>query len=264
MGSVMRVGLIGNGGIARACRDSLAAELIEFTTLARSEPDQGQHSGRYVGSLDELLASRPDVVVECAGHGAVRDHAQAVLKSGIPIFIVSIGALADSELHRTLREMAELSGASLMLIPGAIGGLDALEAARIGGLDSVRYRASKPTRAWRGTTAETMVDLKRIDRPTTFYTGTAREAALTFPQNSNVAAAIALAGIGFEETIVELIADPLSARNVHEIAFEGRDGRCRIEIEGNPSPDNPKTSMLTAHSVARALLGFRQRGGCQS
>lgn len=260
----MRVGLIGNGGIARACRASLAAEPIEFITLTRSVATDEAQDGRFVATLEDLLAERPDVVVECAGHGAVRDHAKAVLEAGIPIVIVSIGALADSDLHRCLRDAADRSGAGLLLVPGAVGGLDALEAARIGGLDSVRYRASKPTRAWRDTAAETMVNLDRIDQPTIFYTGSAREAALTFPQNSNVAAAIALAGVGFEETTVELVADPVSARNVHEIAFEGRDGRCRIEIEGNPSPDNPKTSMLTAHSVARTLLGLHRRGGCHS
>lgn len=263
MAGALQVGLIGNGGIARACRASLAAELIAFTTLSRTDAGLEPHDGQLVGSLDELLATRPDIVVECAGHGAVRDHAQRVLEAGIPIIIVSIGALADAELHGRLRTTAAQTGASLLLVPGAIGGLDALEAARIGGLDSVRYRASKPTRAWQGTAAETMINLDQIDQPTTFYTGSAREAALTFPQNSNVAAAIALAGVGFEETRVELVADPLSACNVHEIAFEGGDGRCRIEIEGNPSPDNPKTSMLTAHSVARTLLDFYKRRACQ-
>jgi aspartate dehydrogenase len=88
------------------------------------------------------------------------------------------------------------------------------------------------------------------------YRGTAGEAALLYPQNANVAAAVALAGLGFEKTEVELVADPEAPGNVHEIEAEGAAGRFAIQLQGKPSRSNPKTSALAALSVARALINL--------
>ena len=91
---------------------------------------------------------------------------------------------------------------------------------------------------------------------TVLYRGTAGEAALLYPQNANVAAAVALAGLGFDATEVELVADPAAPGNVHEIEAEGAAGRFAIQLQGKPSRTNPKTSALAALSVARALFAF--------
>jgi aspartate dehydrogenase len=256
---MLKVGLIGNGGIARTCRKALAEQAggrAEITAILVRAGCSDDEDLPLVDSLEALIASRPDVIAECAGHGAVRAFGTAVLEAGIPLVVVSVGALADADLHARLLS-AEAAGGSRMILPsGAIGGLDALHAAQLGGLDEVRYRGRKPALAWTGTPAESQFALHALTEPTVIFRGNAREAALTYPKNSNVAAAVALAGLGFDDTTVELIADPLSQRNVHEISFTGRDGMCRIEIEGNPSPDNPKTSMLTAHSLASTLLNL--------
>ena len=74
-----------------------------------------------------------------------------------------------------------------------------------------------------------------------------------FPKNANIAATTALAGIGFEETEVELVADPAVTQNVHRIRAEGVFGSMETEIKANPSPDNPKTSHMAALSIMRVL-----------
>ena len=250
---MLRIAFIGDGSIAHAARAALGAGFSFGPHLVRPGRGDGHDC---VESLDDLLAARPDLVVECAGHEAVRLYGARVLRAGVPLMIVSIGALADRAIERELAEAEAEGGARLILPAGAVGGMDALSAAKLGGLERVTYRACKPALAWQGSPAEEAVQLDTLTAPTMFFRGSARQAAMAFPKNSNVAATVALAGLGFDDTAVELIADPVSARNVHEIRFEGADGAGRIEIEGRPSPDNPKTSLLTAHSVAREVLNF--------
>ena len=210
-----------------------------------------------VESLEELLSREPGVVVECASHDAVVQHAEAILRRGVDLILISTGALADAPLHRRLQDAALRAGSRLILAPGAMGGLDALAAARLGGLSRVCYRGRKPPVAWRGTAAEQLIDLGNVVSATLFYRGNAREAALSYPKNSNVAATVALAGLGFERTEVELIADPEITGNLHELSFEGSFGRVDLEILGSPSPGNPKTSVLTAYSILRILTNMR-------
>jgi aspartate dehydrogenase len=207
-----------------------------------------------VQSADALVALAPEIVVEAAGHDALASHGAEVLARGIDLVVASTGALADAELFEHLRSAAAKGHARMLLPAGAIGGIDAIAAMRLSGLAAVRYRSVKPPIAWRGTPAERLLDLDRLDSRTCFYTGRARAAALEYPQNANVAATIALAGLGFEATLVELVADPEAPGNLHEIEAEGASGRIAIRLQGKPSASNPKTSALTALSVARAVV----------
>jgi aspartate dehydrogenase len=255
-------GLIGCGGMARDVINALDAESpseeVEIAgALARpGRVDIAREAFPDIEifeTLDELLAQGLDIVAEVASQHAVAQYGEQVLRNGVDFLVISVGALADAELFDRLAAAAE-SGNSRMLLPaGAIGGLDAIAAMRLGRLSSARYRSRKPPAAWRGSPAEKVVDLDKLARATVLYSGTAREAALLYPQNANVAAAVAIAGLGFEQTQVELVADPDAPGNVHEIEVEGAAGRFAITLQGKPSLTNPKTSALAALSVARAL-----------
>ncbi|MBT0668143.1 aspartate dehydrogenase [Novosphingobium profundi] len=250
-----RIGLIGDGGISRAVREALGAGSSIVGILARC-PREGLDEDLRVESVAGLLARRPDVIVECAGHEAVRAYGADVLRAGLTLMIVSTGALADPTLADELARAAEEGGAQLVLASGAMAGIEGLAAARLGGLERVRYVGRKPALAWRGTPAQDVLDLATLTEPTVFYRGDAREAALQYPKNSNVAATVALAGVGFDRTEVELVADPTITTNVHELSFDGADGSFVVRIAGAPSAANPKTSALTAHSIVRLLHGM--------
>ena len=143
--------------------------------------------------------------------------------------------------------------AKVRLVAGALPGVDALAAAKLAGLDSVTLTSSKPPLAWKGTPADSTHNLDKITAPTVLYSGNARDAALTFPKNANVAATAALAGIGFEKTRIMLVADPSVTQNVHRLEASGAFGTMSLEIHANPSPDNPKTSHMAALSIMRVL-----------
>src|SRR5262249_4169644 len=207
-----------------------------------------------VEALDELLARKPTLVAEVAGQAAVAEHADAVLRRGIDCLLISVGALADAALLGRLKSAAREGNSRMLLPAGAVGGIDAVGAVALAGLRRGLSRPANPPLAWRGSPAERLVDLGKLSERTVLYTGTAGEAALLYPQNANVAAAVALAGLGFDATEVELVADPDAPGNIHEIEAEGAAGRFAIQLQGKPSRTNPKTSALAAFSVARALL----------
>ena len=202
------------------------------------------------------LTKLPDLVVDCAGHPGLLGHGAAFLRRGVPVLSASLGALADQDVYLDLQSAAQDGQTQLHLASGAIGALDALSAAKIGGLDEVRYTGVKPPQSWRGTKAEAVVDLDALNGPATLFEGSARGAALNYPKNANVAAAVALAGLGFDQTQACLIADPKAAGNTHTISAKGSFGTFEFSICGASLPDTPRTSALAAMSMVDRI--FRQ------
>lgn len=257
----LRVGVIGMGAIGdRVARALLERpERVEWVGALVQQPER--HARRFADGaplitdrLDALLSTCPDLVVECAGHSAVVRHGRAVLLAGTDLLLVSAGALADDSLLQQLQQAAATASSHLSVVSGAVGGIDWLRAARRAGTLQVLYRSRKPPLAWRGSEAESLLDLAHVTEATVFFRGTAREAARRFPRNANVAATIALATCGLDATHVELCADPNTADNLHEVEAAGACGRLSLALRNSPDPDNPRTSAITAYSAIDAIL----------
>ncbi|MEE2720772.1 MAG: aspartate dehydrogenase [Pseudomonadota bacterium] len=256
----MNVLLIGYGAIAQEVLkhigpDGDARITAILVRTGRVEEVRAAVSDRgieVVSSFDDLTVS-PKLVAECAGHAGVREYGADALRRGMDFLVISIGVLADTALYEELLAAAKEGGAKLVLAAGAVAGADALAAARVGGLSKVTYTSRKPPGAWKGTPAEEVCDLDALETETALYEGGADEAATRYPQNANVAATIALAGAGFGDTKVRLVADPEAGGNIHQVHAEGMFGAVDIEIRGKPLPDNPKTSTLAAHSVVAEI-----------
>ena len=260
-----RIALIGYGAIARILVDRLrehdpdGAVRIVGVLVREGRVDETRSvlgsDISVVSAIGDLVRQSPNLVVECAGQGAVAEYGETVLRAGIDLMVISTGALADAGTRARLSDTAGRTGARLILPAGAIAGIDGLNALRIGGLDSVRYISAKPPLAWRGTPAEQDFDLGAITERTVLYTGPASEAARLYPKNANLAATVALAGLGMDRTEIQLVADPAVApHNVGRIEAAGRFGQLTVECRGLPAPDNPKTSATTALSLAYAIL----------
>jgi aspartate dehydrogenase len=259
----MHLGLIGYGSIGRALVALLTVEdVTKITVLVRStalNAPEFSASGipiQFVTSLTDLLKNEPLVVVECAGHTAIATYAQAILEAGTDLIVASVGAFADADLHDIVNATTKAGGAKLILPTGAIGGLDLLQVLATHGDVDVTYRGVKPPQAWKGSQAETITDLDALTEPLTFFQGSGREAALSYPKNANVVAALALSGAGFDTMKVALIADPSATTNTH--AFEVTSPLCRytIEIANTATADNPRTSMTTVASLQKLVLDY--------
>ena len=262
----MRVGLLGGGVIARLFLEHARRgemENAEVVAIAgRSEASRGKALARECGvpfviGAKELIEARPEVVIEAASHDAVREHAEALLSSGIGVIVLSGGALCDDALRERLERAANDRRAPLYVPSGGIGGLDALKAACAAGVDEVSIAVTKPPAAWKGIPyVERMnIDLDRLEGPVTLFEGSAREGVPHFPANVNIAAVLSLAGIGFDRTRLKVVADPALRFNTHFITVRGATGIIDLRFESVPSPDNPKTAMLACYS---ALAAFRQ------
>lgn len=197
--------------------------------------------------------ARPDLLLECAGHAAIEQHVLPALARGIPALVASVGALSAPGMAERIEAAAVTGGTWVELLPGAMGGIDALAAAKIGGLDAVTYTGRKPPAAWAGTTADQLCDLAALSEAFCIFVGSAREAAQRYPKNANVAATLSLAGLGLDQTRVRLFADPAVTENQHQVEAHGAFGSLELILRGKPLEANPKTSALTVYSVVRAV-----------
>lgn len=264
-----RLGIIGFGAISQSLIEVLRAQEQTYDSLAvlvtqRTAQEVQVKAAALCGGMvhdvvatsnpETFIATRPDLVVECAGHSAVSAYIKPLCDAGIDVVLASVGALSDPELYDLVRDAARNSSAQVHLPAGAIGGIDVLAAARLSGIKSVVYTGRKPAGAWVGTPAEERLDLTALTEPAVIFDGSAREAAQAYPKNANVAATLALAGIGMNETQVRLIADPSATRNTHEYSVVSEATEYSMCLTGKASALNPKTSMTTVYSLARAVL----------
>ena len=264
----MKVGIIGGGSIARLFIEHIRRGDLGRTRVValagRGDGSRGQSLARkfripFVIGPKALLAKKPDVVIEAASHDSVREYGEAVLRKGVGLIVLSCGALCDDALRGRLERAAAKGGASLTVPSGGIGGLDALKAACVAGVDEVTISVTKPSAAWKGIAyvEKLGVDLDGLREPRVLFEGTAREGVPHFPANVNIAAVLSMAGIGFDQTRLKVVADPALRYNTHYIEVKGKTGRFSIKLENVPAPDNPKTAWLACYSALAALKAVR-------
>jgi aspartate dehydrogenase len=255
----LRLAFVGWGAIATRTAELLSerqapVDIVAVAVRDAAKPRPGLPAGAHlISAPDELAGLDLDMVIEAAGRASVPVWGEAALRHARRLAVSSTSAFCNEALLGRLVEVARGNGSQLVIPPGALGGMDALAAASAVRIDAVVHSIVKPPRAWRGTAAETLLDLDMLTKPKIFFAGTAREAADAFPQNANVAVISALAGIGLDRTRVELVADPAASRNAHRIAASGAFGRMEMLFENEPLKTNPKSSELTALNLVRLV-----------
>lgn len=257
----MKIGMIGTGAIGTFLLEKINKEMVipgahisaifderRKSTLTLETLSNKYNTNRY-NDLESFLSSSINIVVECANIQVVKKYAGKIIREK-DLFLISVGALADMNLTKNLQMLTKQHERKIYLPSGAIGGLDILRAANVlNGIETVKLTTRKPSHA---------LGHENLEKAKTIFQGSAQEAIDNFPKNANIAVIISLAGIGVDQTKVEIIADPMIQKNVHQLRAAGDFGKLTLELENNASPTNPKTSYLTALSILSSLKSLDQ------
>lgn len=198
--------------------------------------------------LETMLAMKPDYIVETASVEWVRENAVKVLKSGVSLVVISIGAFADLTFYEQAKAAAIKGGAKIHLASGAIGGFDVLQtvslmahAQKLAETSSIETHTGckgfMPTPVWEDAL---------LTEQKTVFTGNAKEAIATFPRRVNVAVATSLATTGPDVTQVIMHSVP---------NWQGDDHKITAEIDGIKAVVDiySRTSAIAGWSVVALL-----------
>lgn len=256
-----KVAIAGFGAIGKVLAKRLVDGLPGFELAAIGARDAAKTAreaetllGRKVPVVPATeLGGRAEILLEAVPTAAFRGVVEPALMAGMSVVTVSGAALLD---NMDLGDVAARHGGRLVLATGAIVGLDAIKAMALGQIDSVRMITRKPPKslATAKQVVEQGIDVLSLTQPLRLFEGSARDAARNFPANVNVAAAVALAGIGPDRTRIEIWADPGVERNTHVVTVEADVARIEVSIANVPSPANPGTGRITAPSMLAAMI----------
>ncbi|MDT2023887.1 aspartate dehydrogenase [Methylocella sp. CPCC 101449] len=254
----MRIAIAGLGAVGKTVARKLADGLPGLTLAAIAVRDHDKALAWLkqegitcpLASLDELPAVS-DVVVECAPPALLDQIVTPMLRAGKQVMVLSASALLP---RADLVDLARATGGRIIVPTGALVGFDAVSAAAQGSIETVEIVTRKPPKGLAGAPylVENAIRIDGITAPLCVFKGNARQAAVAFPANVNVIAALSLAGIGPERTQVEVWADPTLTRNCHQIRVVADSASFSMTMENIPS-ENPATGRITALSVIAAL-----------
>jgi aspartate dehydrogenase len=255
----VKIGIAGFGTIGQVVGSRLdagikGAELVAVSSgnLEKAQSNMALYKNPVQVTTSEELAELADIVIECAPTSAFLSVAEPVLKAGKILVTVSGAAILE---HPEIVETASKNGGRIILATGALLGLDAVRAAANGEIYSVDMITRKPPTSLLKAkyVVENNIDLSNLKEPVQLFKGSAKEGAMAFPSNVNVAAALGLAGVGADKTNLEIWADPTKDRNTHYINVDADSARFSLTIENIPTVENPGTGRITALSVIAAL-----------
>lgn len=259
--SVRSVAIGGLGAIGFTVARALDHDPRGFDLVAVAAKDGAGAQAKVAGFrkpprvVDAAELAEADIVVEAAPAAAFETIVLPAIDRGRTLVVASVGALI---LRPHLIERARTTGARIVVPSGALAGLDAIRALALDNISTLTLETRKRPQGLAGAPylERQGIDVTAIHEATCIFRGNALEAAAGFPANANVAAALALAGIGPERTRVEIWADPMVTANTHTIRIDADAARITVSVESVPSPDNPRTSKIAPLSILACLHGL--------
>lgn len=178
-------------------------------------------------TLEELLAMKPDYVVEAASPMAMKELALPALKGGASVVTLSIGALADTVFYNEVMETARANGTRVYVVSGATGGFDVLRTAALMGDATAKFFNEKGPNALKGTAVydEALQNEQRV-----VFSGNASEAIAQFPTKVNVAVAASLASVGPENMKMSMQSTPGFVGDTQRVEIKNEQVHAVIDV----------------------------------
>ncbi len=259
----LRMGIVGCGAIGSSLAKAIAKDFsgqVDLVALYDVDILKAKRLSRMiyknkdlaVNNLEQLI-NRAKLVIESAAAASSWGIAKNALVRGRDVMIMSIGGIVSH--FDKLRDLAKSKNCKVYIPSGAISGIDALKAAKLGRIKKVILTTRKNPISFKGVKyiEKKRINLGKIRKDKVLFSGMAKEAVKYFPQNINVAAVLSIGGIGENRTKVKIIASPRTKKNIHEIYIESRAARIFTRTENILHPDNPKTSYLAVLSAVATL-----------
>ncbi|MCX5707188.1 MAG: aspartate dehydrogenase [Candidatus Omnitrophica bacterium] len=258
----LKIGIVGCGAIGSSLAKVIVRDFAkdaQLTALYDIDKSKSIKLSRLLkkkslGVRDlSLLIKKSRLVIEASSAKSSWDISRKALSSGRDIMIMSVGGVVSNSGQ--LRRLAIINNCKVYIPSGAICGVDALKAARVGKIKKVTLTTRKNPLSFKGVKyiEEKGISLSKIKNDKVLFSGLAKDAVKYFPQNINVAAVLSMAGIGQNKTRVNIIASPKVSKNIHEIRIEAGAGNVFSRTENILHPDNPKTSFLAVLSAIATL-----------
>lgn len=199
------------------------------------------------------LIRKSDLIIESATKNIVNDilSNKNLDNKNKKLLIMSTGGLTTN-----LDLLNKIKNCEILLPSGAIAGLDAIKSVS-GKIKSLTLTTTKPVKGLEGAPylVNNKINLSGLKEKKVIFEGNLKEAVNGFPQNINVAATLFLAS-KFKNMKVEIVADPNTKYNTHEIGAVGDFGVINTKTQNLPSK-NPKTSYLAVLSAIQAIKNIK-------
>jgi len=263
MRKALKIGIVGCGAIGSSLAKAIAKDFpgkAQLVALYDVDIEKSRRLSRLVSKFRRLevvslkqLIIKSDLVIEASSSYASFGIAEKVLSCARDIMIMSVGGILG-HMEKFTR-LADKHRAHIYIPSGAISGIDALKAARLGNVKKVTLTTKKNPASFKGVEyiQRKRIDLNRIKKDTVLFYDSAKKAVKFFPQNINVAGILSLAGLGGDRTRVKIIASPSTKKNIHEIHIVSAEANIFTRTENIHHPDNPKTSYLAVLSAIATL-----------
>lgn len=254
------IAVIGAGALSRIFCQQVQKQLskqYQITAIMSRNIEHADSLAQTISALpctaiDQLLSTKPDIVVELASRDAVTQYGETILKAGCNLVVISVGALSNEALKNRLETAAKDANRKIYVPNGAVGGLDLMQTFAAMGPCKVEIQNTKAPKSLSGAPYLKGKVLSDTEAEILFE-GDVATAINGFPKNVNVAVPSALASESMDTAIVRVKSDPETTRNTHSIRLTNDLMQAQLTISSRPDPANPKSSTSTAYSVVALL-----------